>query len=305
MIFCSFVWAGDRVLVIAPDHHDFVQVYDAIRSNASDLQFDYLQWDERLTPQEGVKHVESFQPNLIVLMDNKAIRLYRQMLHLSDSHKVRPVVALMALQMEQVLRGIPNAVGISYEIPAVTTVSHLRMLLKDSIRRVGVVYRKEMESFYHENHALCQVERIELVGRRIDQGKVDVKTLRRALHSLKDEQTIDAVWIINDNTLLTPQLIRDAWIPYLKENPMPGIVGVETLLQTRLSLGMLAVVPDPSGIGAQVANLIYEAMDNGWKWNALRIEKPLSVQDIVNVTMARRVAKPRDNLVNLVDRTVE
>jgi len=305
LCFCIPAFGGGRILVIAPDHRDFSEAYDAIKANANDLTFQRIVWTDTLSVQTGVQILSGFHPDLIVLLDNKSIRLYKQMIAIAKPVKNIPVVALMALQIESVLSGMPSAVGISYEVPAVTTMSRLRILLNDSIQRVGVVYRGEMESFFTENRRLCKIEHIELIGSRVDESPIPVETLQRSLNVLSESGHLDALWILNDNSLLTPQLIRDGWIPFMKNHPLPGVVGVETLLQTRLNLGTLAVVPDPTGLGAQAANLIYEAMDHGWAWDHSRIEKPLSVLEIMNLTMAHRVARPRENVARLVDRVVE
>ena len=41
----------------------------------------------------------------------------------------------------------------------------------------------------------------------------------------QENDKIDAVWIINDNKLLTPKLIMEVWIPFIKENQKVAIVG--------------------------------------------------------------------------------
>ena len=56
-------------------------------------------------------------------------------------------------------RGVPNSVGIAYEVPAVTSFVGLRALGKP-VNRVGVVYRKALAHYVSAQQGLAQGVRV-------------------------------------------------------------------------------------------------------------------------------------------------
>ena len=98
---------------------------------------------------------------------------------------------------------------------------------------------------------------IRVVDVEVD-GEPNVSELKRAIRLLKRDS--DALWLLNDDRLLTPQLIADAWLPGLNEKPWrPTIVGAASLVSSANSLGTFAVLPDHTALGAQAASLVFES----------------------------------------------
>jgi hypothetical protein len=307
-VIACLVWTTygqGKVLILTPPTKGFLEAIEAMNVNLTDMDLKRFDIDENTNSQSLHQLIARFNPNLIVLMDNKSIRAYKQYLTDFPNRKSIPVVALMALQIESALSGLPQVIGISYEIPAVTTVNRLRGVLQSPIRKVGVLYRSGMTPFFKDHQKWCKVENIELIGYEIGDDSNPGYEMKKGLHHLVHEEGIQALWVLNDNLLLTPKLIKDIWLPFMKNNPMPGIVGVEPLVQSKLHFGTFAALPDPAGLGAQAANLIYEIQEDEWLIAKKRIEKPLSVIQILNLSMARKVGKLKPNATKLVDKVVE
>lgn len=298
--------AGEgRILLLAPASKGFSQAISALKANLNDFDTKYLEISEHTKSQDIQSAISQYVPNAIVLFDNKSVRAYRQYLIENPTVQALPVIALMALQVEDALENFSQYIGISYEIPAVTTISRLRSLIKDPIRKVGVVYRASMEAFYLDHQKLCQIEHIELIGFKVSNEGSPGNELRRGLDRLVRENQVDAIWILNDNLLLTPRLFQEVWSPFMRAHRIPGIVGVETLVQPKLQFALYAALPDPAGLGAQAANLVYEIADNNWKVIESRVEKPLSIIQIWNSIMAEKVSTPRPEVHRLVDKVLE
>jgi hypothetical protein len=64
---------------------------------------------------------------------------------------------------------------------------------------------------------------------------------------------------------------------------VPLIVSVPNLVDPLLSLGTLAVVPDPEALGLQAVNLIFDPAESGWQVERHGIDVPLSVETIVDL----------------------
>ena len=65
---------------------------------------------------------------------------------------------------------------------------------------------------------------------------------RYVFHFLNDTCEIDALWIPNNNVLISSNTIQTAIFPFLKKNKMPIIVNVENLVTPRTPMGSLALI---------------------------------------------------------------
>lgn len=309
ILFLAILWTSGlckgRILMLAPMSKTIMLAEQSLTSNLTDMDTRYLEVSDNTTSKDIEVAVNKFKPNAIVLFDNKSIRAYKQYLARYREAESLPVIGLMALQVETALEGIPKHMGISYDIPAVTTISRLRSLIQNPVKKVGVVYRESMQSFYGDHKRLCEIEHIQLIGYKIRDEENLIGELKRGLDLLVRESEVDAIWIVNDNVLFTPKLFQEVWSPFMRNNRIPSIVGVETLVQPKLQFGTLAVLPDPIGLGAQAANLIYEMEENQWRIEKNRVDKPLSVIQIWNSSMGEKVAQPRPDIEKLVDKVLQ
>src|SRR5690606_15545397 len=195
--------------------------------------------------------IESAEPNCVVLVGNQAVRVFRDLQKKYPDPP--PGIVAMSSFARQLTADLKNTTGIAYEVPAVTSFVALRQLSNRSLDRVGVVHRPEFEQFVKREADLAKMEKVELLGRRIE-GEVGPRRIRRALKELLAHDKVDALWVLNDNALLDPNDIRDGWLPEARKSEVPVLVGVSSLVNPRLSFGSIAVVPDHGALGVQLAN---------------------------------------------------
>ncbi len=243
----------------------------------------------------------------VVLMDNQAIQLYAQVQKLwRDSLPPPPGVALMAVRVDRAIAGMARMTGIFYEVPAVTTVMNLRSILSSPVRKVGVLARPSMRDFVKENAKWCQSENIQLLAFEIPEAGQDPSlAVRRGLRRLRLDQDVDALWILNDNFLLTPEIIAGGWLPALEHFRKPVVVGVENLVTSAVSFGTFALLPDHYALGVQTAGIILRLKAADWEApDSTRLEQPLAVYKILNLPQARKVASIRDEALVEIDKVL-
>jgi len=103
------------------------------------------------------------------------------------------------------------------------------------------------------NAAFCQQEGIELVAVEMP-DRFSIKNLDYHMKHLLNKN-LDALWVVNDNSLINSQLIQNVWLPNIKEFNKPVIVGIEGLTSTSLDFGTFSAVPDQYALGIQGGNL--------------------------------------------------
>jgi len=182
-------------------------------------------------------------------------------------------------------------------------VTNLRRIVASPIVRVGVVYRAPLEDFVARQERLAAREQIALKKERVSPAP-NASELKRALRRLKNA---DAIWILNDDRLLTQQLIVQGWLPGLNERPwLPAIVGAASLVSPGSSFGTFAVLPDHAALGVQTANRLFDIADNQWRIsNEGDTELPLSTTTTVDLAQARERFVLHNDALKQVDRIVE
>lgn len=243
-------------------------------------------------------------PAAVVLMNNPTVVAYRRFQRESGLKQFPPAVIVMTSFLDQQSAQIPGATGISYEIPLITVVTNLRKLIATPIERVGVVSRTPELDFVRRQAELAAREQIAVVVEEV-RARPNPSEVKAALRGLKHRA--DALWILNDDQLLTPTLIGDGWLPGFEERPFkPTIVGAASLVSASRSFGTFAVLPDHTALGVQAASLLFDLADRDFALpDAVRVEAPLSTTTTVDLLQARERCQLREDALRQVDHILE
>jgi ABC-type uncharacterized transport system substrate-binding protein len=303
-----FVYGKDALLVIRQDGKDF---QDALKGISDELRNDFDIFDKIITKKTEIaeikKEIDLRQPQIIVLMDNSTIALFKKYQNsLPDSVPRIPSISLMGVLVQGAIEGLENATGISYEIPIVTSVVSLRAVLKISMKKIGVIHRQFLDDFMSHNRQFCKKEGIEIVNISLPNKSDNYKSaLKDGLKNLIESKKVDVLWVPNDNAFLQPEIMKDIWIPTLKKYKIPIIVGVEVLVKPQLNFGTFAVLPDHISLGSQAAEMVYDIMDNDWNTNGRKVEPPLAVYKIINFPQVKSNFDINDDLLKSIDKIVK
>jgi hypothetical protein len=247
--------------------------------------------------------IERYRPAGLVLMNNPTVEAYRRV-QASQTQKAFPPSVVV---MTSFLEGTPQlraATGISYEVPLITVVTNLRKLIATPIERIGVVHRGALSGFVRRQAALAHREQTAVVREQVSQ-EPNSSEIKRALRRLK--QRCDAIWVLNDDRLLTPRLLAEGWLPGLNEPRwVPTIVGAASLVSPNQSFGTFAVLPDHTALGTQAANLMLDIADNGWTLpSGSPTQLPLSTTTTVDLTQVKERFALRESALAQVDKVLE
>jgi hypothetical protein len=250
---------------------------------------------------EGIRR---HSPSALVLMNNPTVAAYRDFLLHDDVERRLPAVVVMTSFLESSELARLGATGIAYEVPLITAVTSLRRIVASPVDRVGVVCRAPLAGFVSRQRALAEREQIAVHEERLS-PRPNVSELRRAIRRAKTRS--DALWLLNDDRLLTPSLIADGWLPGLDERPWrPTIVGAASLVSAQQPFGTFAVLPDHVALGVQTANLVFDIADGGWRLPAdTAAQLPLSTTVTIDSVQARSRLKLQEGALAQVDRIVE
>ncbi len=248
--------------------------------------------------------LDQTQPVCVVVVDNRTLKLYRELQRLQPQREFPPVVVLMTSFLDQVIGTVRSSTGIAYEVPAVSSFVALRQVSLREINTVGVLHREMFGSLVAAQTQLASVEKLTLVGQVVS-NRPKPKEVEEALLTLIEDQHVDALWVLNDNGLLTRELIADSWLPILEEYPLPVVVGVSALVRADVHFGALAVLPDHRELGVQAANMIFDLANQGWKLDNNRVELPIGLKTVVDVAYVRDNFGLRPGALERIDRAIQ
>jgi ABC-type uncharacterized transport system substrate-binding protein len=306
-LFVSLAWSKNTLLIFRSVGSDFDEAVSGMRYEL-DSEFEIK--EIVLTKQSDIKSVEEgmdlLKPNVVVLMNNRSISFYKKYQKtLSDTTNITPSVSLMGILVDESIDGIRNSTGVGYEIPLVTSAVNLRAVLNRDIRKIAVIHRSNLKNFLSINTPFCENEGVEIKSIEISTQNIE-KELRSAFKAIELDSEVDAIWIPNDNKIITGPLLKSLWIPFEKKMKLPIIVGVESLVTPKYHFGNFAVVPDHIALGSQAAELVLGIMDNNWLVeNTGEAELPLSVHTIVNYPDMNSYFELSKDMLSGVDRVLE
>jgi len=294
----------DAVLVFLPASPATRQAWQSLRDELSD-SFDVVtrEVSEDSSQADLDREIQAVQPRCLLLLGNSASNLY---LKYQQAHPgpYLPAVVLMTSFFEQQYPLFQNVTGVSYEVPGITTFVNLRTFVYRPIQRVGVLYRQLFRTYVEEQSRLARLEQVQLVPLELSRTP-GPHEIRKGLDRLIHDEQVDAVWVLNDNVLLKPELIAKGWLKILHKNPIAVVVGVGSLVDARLHFGSFAMLPDHAALGVQASNLVFRLRDEGWNAKAVPPELPLSIQSVVDLGWTRAHLQFREDAIERIDRIVE
>lgn len=279
----STLYSQDLVLTLRPKSTQFEEVFKGIKEalddefNIVDIAIDTSN-DNRLIDD----WITLYRPKAIILMDNQGVNYYLRYQRENASQKFPPTIIVSTLSADQLVPKVINSSAILYEVPAVTSLVDLRkMMVRRKIQRVGTIYRSAYKKTFEEQKNFCSLEQIELIGIEVDDDISESK-LKSAIKKLKKLKT-DAIWVMNDPGLMSESLLKRVWIPQLKRQKQPIVVGIKILINTRLTFGDYAIYPDQYELGLQLGDKLFDLKGMRWNPSTTDIFQPISLKKSINV----------------------
>jgi hypothetical protein len=296
--------AKGTILVAMPETAQTREVWSGLRD---ELGRDYRLVAVRVESPDAAGDLAAamgrYRPNGVVLMNNPTVAAYRTYQERSGLRQFPPAVVVMTSFFDG-RRTVISATGISYEVPLITAVTNLRKVIAAPIERIGVIVRPPQRGYVERQTALAAREQITVVEQEVG-ASPNASEVKWALRKLK--RRIDALWVLNDDRLLTPRLIADGWLPGLNELPYcPTIVGAAALVSPQQSFGTFAVLPDHTRLGVQAASILFDLAENHWTLPPdAQVLPPLSTTTTLDLVQAQGRFSLRPDALDHVDRILE
>ncbi len=305
---CLDAIGAEKILLLRPMGINFEETAKGLQIElGSGFQIVELLVSPDMEEGKIVKEIVKTRPKVLVLLDNNAILLYSKIQkHWQDSIPFPPSIALMAVRVDKAIAEMKRVTGIFYEVPGVTSILNLRSLIVDPMQKVGVLFRPSMQDFVLESARWCKSENIELVAFEVPENTRDIAlAVRNGVRRLRIQDQVDALWVLNDNYFLTPEIISEGWLPALERFQKPVLVGVENLISSKVTFGSFATLPDHFGLGVQVAGIIHRLEEVNWRMEVKpMVQQPLAIIKMISLKQARKVSEVKESALLEIDKVM-
>ena len=266
LIFLSFlllsqVLAKDKILIVKKASKNFKEVSSVIKQEiGSDYEIVELDIDNNTEYSKFAAEVRKVRPKMLVLLDNEAVELAKRFNKEKDDYaKNLKAVASMGVNLQKVLKGNKNICGIAYEVPAYAIITDYKFIVKSNLKNVLVFYRKsEHQELIEKTRKQLKNEGVELIAvdaEKFGKRQKDIDFfLKKNLIWQTMKKSVDAVWVLSDNVLVSKTNFSQYWLPVSKRVKKPFLSGIKAFSKD-LSFCEYSVSPNHSDLGGQLAQM--------------------------------------------------
>lgn len=288
------VYADEKPVlsVVLPTGADFDSVYSGLnRELAGDYDLKAFRFEAGTNVDATAKSIVASNPKGIIALDNTTLDVIKAVQKDPSTQEI-PVFAGAMLQVKQEVdaKGIKNACGVQFEVPAFTQFSNLKQVSVSKFLKVGVIYRREFQPMIDISKEQLRKDNIELKqycidcdGKTLDE-KSTVKGLKEIWKNIESEPEL-AVWVLADNGLLTSKTMGEFWLDKVAKVKKPVVSPLEMFVTGQKPFGemaLLALSPDFVELGSQLAGTIQAVIEDGEVASEKGFEPLVSVKKYLN-----------------------
>ena len=224
---------------------------------------------------ELIRDITLGQPELIVAIGVLAAEFAQQ--------KLGSFPVLYAMVPEPQAYGLTgqNIAGISLDIPIERQLTVYRSMVKD-LKSLGAIYDPQKSGgFILEASKVAEQLGLVLHTREV----ASRKEVPAALRALLREESIDALWMIPDDTVVTPESFKFLLLSSF-ENDLPFLAASDIFVK----VGALAsLTPDYTDVGRQGCELATALTSGKVSLASVDVVRPAKVNLSINLKTARKI----------------
>ncbi len=298
---------AERVLIVSENLPDMNEVKQSLQQKLRKHTIDDFILTQQTTYTQFLQHVQEQKPEALVLFDNKALELVRQLRSEKDPVLARiPAFATMALNLRESARDIPHVAGIIYEVPAFTILTQFRAISGMSLENVLVFYRKSrFEDTIREATLQLEREGIHLIALNVEEAGTSEEAVDKFiadhLERKWQQKDLQAVWILLDNIILARSNFKSIWLSKAKSLGIPFVCGMQPYVSNEIKLCAFASYPEYKDLGVQLGDQILDYFEEGKRPEDIGLEHIVSTRQALNVSLMKAAGwKIRDRELDAV-----
>jgi hypothetical protein len=283
-----------KILFVRKGGDGFTEVYLEMKKELENhINTDFVITD-KTEYGEFVAKVKQVNPDLLILMDNLSVN-FAIKYNAEDIANPKPGVALMALNLRQVLKGVSSIAGIVFETNPFSMLMEYRRIARKEVKNVLVFSRQsEFQSIVDvareqlaQSSILLHVSEIAEQGKSRAELETEIKVQLKSFLSVA--QKYDAVWVMLDSKLLSPNVFLTGWLPAAQQSNVAFVTGIEDFVKPSLEFAVFAVTPNLPNLASQAVQIIDEILSGSRAPSEIGIEEIVAVNKIINIKRAKEL----------------
>ena len=292
--------SAEKLLIFRQGSANFEELVKSVKTEiGEDLDIVDHVLSEKATYKEFSEKTRAEKPDLLLLLDNKAVNFAKKFNKEKDEYAQNlKGVAAMGLNLRKELKDNKNICAVEYEVPAYTIITGFKYIVKKDIKNVLVFYRKsEQQEAIDSAAKLLSKEGITLNAMNTEEYGTEDKDVkfflqRNVLREMYHKGN-DLVWVISDSVMLDNDNFAEVWVNAARKNKMPFIAGIKSFVATDMQFCAYAASPNHRDLGSQVTEMIFAIIDGS-------TPEEIGVEYILSVEKTANMAKMSDNKIETI-----
>lgn len=267
LIFIIFIivniFSSENILILRPIKIEYKAIESGLKHYFGD-NYNILPLVNCNTAACLTQNIKNETPVAIVAMGEDMI--YSLKKNLPSSAQNIPIFSVMKSYSPSQRYKIKNSYTLNYETPFIVYINKLKKDLKVSINRVGVIHSNRFSSFKVDEFINSSKEKsIQVLSKMIittDKNRNIDNDIDAAFTTLCNENKVNAILLLDDNSLLTKDLIEKCWNPLSSAYNVPIIVPSKTYLSEPSNFGTIAINANLKVTGKQLGSSINNVLNN-------------------------------------------
>ncbi len=273
-----------QVMVVRKASVEYEEFYQLIKREFGDgLQVTELIVTKGTGVEDLIEAVESNKPDLLVLLDNKSVRLAKELYQKKAAFRRIKSIASMGLNLQAELRGEENIAGVGYEAPGYSIITEFRKLVEAPVKNIVVFYRSSaFEQMILDAHKQLAREQIKLISYDLDQVASSERDsfVRKVL--LEKSRSIDGLWLISDNILINKNNFVPVWLKLARSVKIPFLCGIKKFSLPKMDFCTFSASPLHEGLAMHLVELGFAILEDGVEPAEIGVEYIVSLEKQVN-----------------------
>lgn len=261
LIVCSLFSQSNKVLFVHPSGPRYKKVEMGIRSQLSNTISIVSIASKNET--EIRNAIESNSPKIVIISSPEIIRVWKRVRQKYPQTSQIPSILFDSEFQDNATGDMSNSCILTCETKLTQYVERLILLTGKRPLNIGIISSSRSANVVQAYQKECEKLNVNLYEKQVIASDPE-NSIKSIVKNLKDHYSVDFIIILNDQAAINNQLVTTTWVSQLSGMDIPVAVPADYFYDAEPRIGLFAIQPHYSAIGAVIASVINSAEADNW-----------------------------------------
>ncbi|MBN1604920.1 MAG: DUF4388 domain-containing protein [Chitinispirillaceae bacterium] len=207
--------------------------------------------------------IESNSPKIVIVTSPEIIRVWKRLRQKYTEIGQIPSILFDNDFHDNNTGDMSNSCILTCETKLAQYIERLIFLTGKKPLNVGIISSSKSANVVQSYQKECQKLNVKLYEKQVIASDPE-NSIKSIIKNFKDHYSVDFIIILNDQAAINNQLVTTIWVSQLSGITVPVAVPAEYFYNSEPRIGLFAIQPHYSAIGAVIASVINRAAADNW-----------------------------------------